>query len=91
MTQKTFKKNFSVKVMKSKKHEKPYDYLKTIWLEVEDNKTGEKGIYIWHGSYAYIHSGELDMNYLEYLMSRGMGGGPDFVDIVEEYVMNNLM
>ena len=91
MTQATFKKRFEVKVTKTKNHEKPFDYIKTFWLDVTDKRTGEKGVYVWSGSYCYVHSGELDINYLDSLMSRGLGGGPDFVDIVEEYVMNNLI
>jgi hypothetical protein len=91
MTQKTFEKYFSVKVLSRKKHAKPYDYLETIKIEVTDVRNQDKSTYIWNGSSLIINDGVLDMNYLDYLMSRGMGGGPDFVDIVEEYVMNELI
>jgi hypothetical protein len=90
MTQKTFKKKFSVKVSKRKK-DKEFEGVESFQLEVKEVATGEIGTYYWNGSHLITDNSNLDMNYLDYLMSRGMGGGPDFVDIVEEYVMNELI
>lgn len=90
MTQKTFKKRFSVKVLKRKK-DKEFEGVESFQIEVKEVATGEVGTYYWNGSYLITDNSNLDMNYLDYLMSRGMGGGPDFVDIVEEYVMNELI
>jgi hypothetical protein len=90
MTQKTFKKKFSVIVTKRKK-DKEFEGVETFQLEVKEFSTGEIGTYYWNGSYLITDNSNLDMIYLDYLMSRGMGGGMDFVDIVEEYVMNELI
>jgi len=90
MTQKTFKKKFSVVVTKRKK-DKEFEGVESFQLEVKEVATGEVGTYYWNGSSLITDNSNLDMNYLDYLMSRGMGGGPDFVDIVEEYVMNELI
>lgn len=90
MTQKTFKKRFSVVVTKRKK-DKEFEGVESFQLEVKEVATGEVGTYYWNGSSLVTDNSNLDMNYLDYLMSRGMGGGPDFVDIVEEYVMNELI
>ena len=83
MTQRTFKRYFSVKVLNRNGHK--------MEIEVTDLRNEDKSIYFWDGWSLVIVSGDLDMNYLDYCSSRGMGGGSDFVDIVEEYVMNELI
>lgn len=86
MTKQTFEKKFTVEVLKLEKQSKPYDYLKKGEFKITDKRTGSWSTYYWGGSYLVVNEGNLDMEYLDYLMSRGMGGGMDFVDIVEEYL-----
>lgn len=93
MVQSTFKRKFKVEVLKKKKHPKPYDYLYDMELKVTNVANKRYSTYYWSGNnnQLIVNEGDLDMDYLEGLISRGQGGGQDFVDIVEEYVMNELI